>query len=310
MAATGALLASISLNPLMYIAATILLTLNTTIYHPPAHSYAAGLAKPKDRAKVLGILNAWGTFGMSLGSFSLSILMGLLAFSWRQIYLFWVIPIILGLISLYFVKTKPSHDKSQKTSGDRHETSQTTKLMSIDMILFLASSGIRRFGGSMTSGFLSIWLVESQGWRIAEMGLMFGVSSLMGIIASPLGGAMASRFSEKKWAVTTLFTSYTCFVIAILMKGFTPFLLFYLGQRFFSILGMPANASITAMLSPPEQRGIGFALSFLPGSITGAVTPIVAAYVADSFGLFSIFMTSAVIYFIGLGILQFGVKID
>jgi len=99
-------------------------------------------------------------------------------------------------------------------------------------------------------------------------------------------------------------------VLAIILKGFWPFMLFYLAQRFFGILEMPAGSAITARLSPPRQRGMGFALSSLPGSLVGAVAPIVAAFIADSYGTYPIFIAAAVIYNIGLAVLQFGVKME
>ncbi|MDH5199584.1 MAG: MFS transporter [Candidatus Bathyarchaeota archaeon] len=309
MAAVGAFLGGISLNPWMYIAATTLTTLNSTIYHPAAQSYTTKITKPEDRARALGIWNGGGTFGMSLGPLSISVLMGVFAFQWRQVYQFWVLPILFGLAVLFFMKD-PTEVMVGEASLEKGEADSASSLLSSNMIMFLASSGVRTFGGSLTSGFLSIWLAKAQGWSLADMGLMFGASSMMGIVVSPLGGEMASRFGEKRWAVVTLFASYTCFVLAITLKGFWPFMIFYLAQRFFGILEMPAGAAITARLSPPRQRGMGFALSALPGSLVGAAAPIVAAFIADSYGIYPIFIAAAVIYYVGLGVLQFGVKID
>jgi ACS family hexuronate transporter-like MFS transporter len=309
MAAVGALLGSISVDPWMYIVATTLLTLNSTIYHPAAQSYTTSNTRQRDRARALGIWNGGGTFGMSLGPLSISILMGVLAFQWRQVYQFWVLPILVGLVALFFLKDSTEVTR-REASDEGSEPGAATTLLSSSMIMFLTSSGIRRFGGSLTTGFLTIWLVENQGWTLANLGVMFGVSSLIGIVASPLGGELAARFGEKRWAVVTLFVSYTCFVLAIILKGFWPFMFFYLAQRFFGILGMPASIAITAKLSPPQQRGMGFALSTLPGSLVGSVAPIVAAFIADSYSLYLIFIVAAVIYYVGLGVFQFGVKID
>jgi len=293
----------------MYVAATILLTLNSTIYHPAAQSYIIGITKPKDRVKALGIWNGGGTFGVSLGPLSISILMGIFAYQWRQVYWFWALPILLGLVALFFLKDSAKIPK-RETAEEGVEAGSASKLLSVNMILFLVSSGIRRFGGSLTSGFLSIWLAESQGWNLASIGIMLGVGSLMGIVASPLGGELASRFGEKKLSVITLFASHTCFLLAITLKGFWPFMFFYLAQRFFGILAMPATAWITAKLSPPRKRGMGFALSSLPTNLVGFVAPIIAAVIADVYGVYTIFVVTAVIYFLGLGVLQFGVKID
>lgn len=309
MAAVGAFLGSISVSPLMYIVATTLLTLNSTIYHPAAQSYTIGTTKPKDRVRALGIWNGGGTLGVSLGPISITILMGVFAFQWRQVYQFWVLPILLGLVALFFLKDSSSVITRQNADKNS-DVDSANKLFSLNMIFFIVSSGIRRFGGGLTSGFLGIWLVETQGWNLASIGIMFGVGSLMGVVAAPLGGELATRFGEKRWAVLTLFVSYLCFVLAITLKGFWPFLIFYLGQRFFGMLGMAANGSITARLSPPRQRGMGFALSSFSGSLVGFVGPIIAAFIADSYGIYLIFFVAAVIYYIGLGVFHFGVKID
>ncbi len=311
LAAAGAFLGSISNNPWMYIVATTLLTLNTTIYHPPSQSYVSKITNPKDRSRALGIWHAGGTTGFSLGPLSITILRGVFAFNWRQVYGFWVLPILLGLVALYFVK--PTDEMvSQEAKEDWEEEEDTVEtLLNRNMIFLLLSGTIRRFGGGLTAGFLTIWLAKSQGWSIFQIGLMLGVSSLMGIVASPLGGELASKFGEKRWLVATLFVSYTCFMLAIVLKGFWPFMLFYLAQRFFGILGMPANMTITSRLSPSKQRGVGFALSSIPENVIKPLAAIVAAYMADYLGLYyPIFLATAMIYFVGLAVLQFGVKLD
>jgi MFS family permease len=40
------------------------------------------------------------------------------------------------------------------------------------------------------------------------------------------------------------------------------------------------------------------------------IAALAAAYIADTYGLYPIFMATAVIYFIGLAVLQFGVRIE
>lgn len=308
-AAVGAFLGSISMNPWMYIVASALLTLNSTLYHPPSQSYVSKIIRPSYRSRALGVWHAGGTTGMALGPLSITILMGVLAFQWRQIYGFWVLPILLGLVALYFVKP-PAEIAEREDKEYWDEDGTVERLLNKDMIVFLLSNTIRRFGGGLTTGFLSIWLAESQGWKISQIGMMFGVSSMMGIVASPLGGELASRFGDKKWLVETLFSSYTCFLLAVVLKGFWPFMFFYLAQRFFGILGMPASMTITARLSPPRQRGVGFALSSIPQNIVGPLAALVAAFIADFYGLYPIFIATAVIYYIALGVLHLGVKIE
>jgi predicted MFS family arabinose efflux permease len=235
--------------------------------------------------------------------------MGLLAFNWRQIYGFWIIPILLGIVALYFVKA-PSEivKKEERDKWEEKETVDT--LLNTNMMFLLLSGTVRRFGGGLTTGFLSIWLAEAQGWTIGQIGIMLGISSLMGIVASPLGGELASRFGEKRWFSGTLLGSYVFFALAFFVRGFWPFFILFITHRVFGILSMPANMTLTARLSPPKQRGVGFALSSIPMNVAMPVAAMAAAYIADTYGLYPIFMTTLVIYFVGLAIFHLGVRIE
>lgn len=155
MAAIGAFLGSLSMDPWMYIVASTFLTLNSTIYHPPAQNYVSNISNPKDRSRVLGIWHAGGTTGMSLGPLSITILIGMLAFQWRQVYSFWTLPILLGLVVLYFVMDPGQIvKKEERDKWDEGDTVE--KLLNINMITLLLSGTIRRFGGGLTTGFLTI----------------------------------------------------------------------------------------------------------------------------------------------------------
>ncbi len=308
-AAAGAFLGSVSTTPWMFIVTSTLLTLTSTIYHPPAQSFISDIASPKDRSRAMGIWFAGGTTGVSLGPLSITILMGVLAFSWRQVYGFWIIPILLGLVAIYFVKSPAEIVKKEvRDSWEEEETVDT--LLNSNMIFLLLSGTVRRFGGGLTTAFLRIWLAEAQGWTIGQIGIMLGISSLIGLIASPLGGELASRYGEKRLYVATLFGSYSFFALAFFLKGYWPFMIAYITHRFFGILGMPASMTLTARLSPPKQRGVGFALSSIPMNVVMPIAALVAAYIADSYGLYPIFIATSVIYFIGLAILQIGVRIE
>lgn len=308
-AAVGAFLGSISTTPWMFIVASTLLTFNSTLYHPPAQSYVSDITSPRDRSRALGIWHSGGTTGVSLGPLSITLLMGVLAFNWRQIYGFWVIPIFLGLVGLYFVK--PSSEMVEREERQKwDEKDAVDSLFNSNMLFLLLSSTVRRFGGGLTTGFLSIWLAEAQGWTVSQIGIMLGISSLMGIVASPLGGELSSRFGEKRWFSGTLLGSYIFFALAFFIKGFWAFLILYIISSFFGILGMPANMTLTARFSPRKQRGVGFALSSIPMNVVMPVAALVAAYIADEFGLYYIFMITIVIYFLSLAIFHLGVRIE
>lgn len=310
MAALGALIAGLSGNIIMYTAATSLLTLNSAFYHPSASSYVTRNASPKDRAKALGLMNTGGILGFALGPLSITILFETMGYSWRQTYLFWVIPILLGLGVLHLARSESDDSPSSPTEKPAAKAEKEPELLSTGMTLFLLSTGIVGLGSSMVSTFLSIYLAESLGWGLASIGLMLGISSLTSLVAAPLGGVLASRFGEKRCAVASQLASYTCFLTAFLTRDMLPFMILYLAYSFLSTIAMAPTQAITARLSPERKIATGYALYFLPTSITGIIGPIIAASIADYFNMFPIFIASAALYYLGLGILQLGVKID
>ena len=308
-ACAGSLLASATQSPLMFIVAVSLLYINTTIYHPASYSFTTRLFRPRDRSKALGIHGAGGTFGMSIGPLSLAILMGYFAFGWRQVYLFWFVPLLIGILAVFLIRSEPRDDAEVRSDPNTPQV-QAKKLLTTSLALFLVFGGIRMVAGGMTNSFLSVYLVGSRGWDQTFTFTIIGSSSLMGIFAAPIGGFLADRFGEKRWILMVLAVSYMCFGLAFAIPGTLPFVLMYLSHGFFNFLAMAANSALVAKLSPGRQRGLGYALFFLPGSIMGAVAPMMAAYIAEAFSLYSVFMTSLAAYVVGLLVLHFGVKVD
>ena len=146
-AAVGALLGSVSSTPWMFIVASTLLTFNSTLYHPPAQSYVSDITSPRDRSRALGIWHSGGTTGVSLGPLSITLLMGFLAFNWRQVYGFWIIPPLLGLVALIFVK--PASEIVAKEERDKWEEKEAVDtLLNRNMMFLLLSGTVRRFGGA------------------------------------------------------------------------------------------------------------------------------------------------------------------
>jgi len=305
----GALTAGLAQNPYMLIIAVSLLYLNTTIYHPASYSFTTFLFEPRDRPKALGVQGAGGTLGMALGPISISILVGILGLGWRQAYLSWVIPLIIGAVLVWYIKFIPTSDDEDKTSNEAG-VSGAQRLWTRSLVFFLSFGGLRTMAASMSTTFLSLWLVNTRGMDLALASLIFGTSSLMGIVASPLGGVLAARYGEKRWTTATTIVSYACFALAFLIPSNIAFTIFYLGYGFFNLFSMAANSAITAKLSPSKQRGLGFALYFLPGSIMGAVAPMVAAYIADLWGIYTVFLASISVFAVAWMVFTFGVKVD
>ncbi len=307
-ACVGALAASATNSPTMLIVAVSLLYINTTIYHPASYSFVSRSFKPRDRSKALGIQGAGGTLGMAIGPISLAVLI-YLGFQWRQVYLFWFFPLLLGIAMILAIKQEPTEDVVL-SEVEKIEQGQSGSLLSASLVFFMVYSGAKTIASGMTNSFLSVYLVETQGWGFEYASLILGGSYIMGIVAAPIGGFLAARYGDKRWTLTVLAVSYACYILAFLVGGVLPFTLLFLGSGFFTYLSMAANSSIMAKLSPGRQRGLGFALYFLPGSVMGAVAPMIAALIADNLGMYPIFIASFVAYVAAVVVLMFGVRVD
>ena len=164
------------------------------------------------------------------------------------------------------------------------------------------------FGMSMFAPFLSIYLSEVRGWSTVQIGFMLGISGILGLVGAPMGGFLATRFGEKRWVMASMLVASTFFIAAFYVQGIYPFMAMYLVYRLFGIMAMPGQAAITARLSPPSQMGMGFALTFMPSSITGVLAPMVGAWIADYSGYLPIFMVATGVMYLAVLIFSLAVK--
>jgi MFS family permease len=182
-------------------------------------------------------------------------------------------------------------------------------MFSASLIFFLIYRAVRFVAYSMSQSFMALYLVEERGLSGSLASLYIGSNTLMGLVAAPIGGFLAVRYGEKRWLLTVLVFAYTCFGLAISIPANGGFFAFYLAYGFLNYLGMASSAAIMAKLSPGKQRGLAYALFFLPSSLIGAVAPLLAASVAEAFGLTSIFYAAILTFFASLAVLAFGVRV-
>ena len=308
-AVIGSLLAATASGPLMLILAASLVYLNTTIYHPASYSFTTRLFDRGDRPKALGIHGAGGTFGVSLGPLTLSIFLGLLGLTWRHVYLFWAIPIGLGAVLVLRLKgERGNEDASVRDSMTELDVIEPSSLMTTSLMIFLVFTAIRTVAGQMIGTFMPLFIVDEKGFTVEQMGAVVSSRSLTGLLAAPLGGFLAARFGSKKWLATSIVMSLVMLSLVTVVPGGIVFVIVYMAYGFVGTLGMAARSTLIANLTPSSRRGVGYALLFLPGSIMGAIAPVVAANLIELFGFSRLFPASILISLVGLIVLVLGIK--
>lgn len=305
----GSLLAATASTPFMLIVAASLVYLNTTIYHPASYSFTTRLFDRDDRPKALGIHGAGGTFGVALGPLTLSVFLGLLGLSWRHVYFFWAIPISLGApLIMRLPDDEPAGVNDAERSAPLPDPGEPASLLTRGMMMFLIFTAVRTIAGQMISTFMPLYIVDVKGFAVEQVGVVVSSSSLTGLLAAPLGGFLAARFGSKRWLSASIVMSLTMLSVLTVVPGGIAFVIVYMTYGFVGTLGMAARSALIANLTPSSQRGIGYALLFLPGSIMGAIAPVVAANLIDLFGMARLFPVSIVVSIIGLVILVLGIR--
>jgi len=308
-AAAGAILAGVARNPVMLVAAISLVYINTTIYHPASYSYTTKSFKPQDRSKALGLHGAGGTLGHAMGPLAVSLLIGVLAWQWRQVYMVLVVPMIIGIIMVLFIEEETPDEK--KLNDDKpEEEGDSQRFLTGSLVMFLVYSALRSMGGSMISSFLVLYLQDIRGMDIALASFISSATTLTGLMAAPIGGYMAARHGDKRWLQGVLLAAFTLLALSFNIPGNTAFTTLYVAYGFTSTLGMAPRSAIMAKLTPRRQRGLGYALFFLPGSIVGAFAPVVAGYLAGLIGFGNVFNIAIAINFTALAVLRFAVKVE
>lgn len=305
-AGVGAVLAGTASTPLMLIVAVSLIYINTSIYHPASYATTAKMFKPEDRAKAMGLHGAGGTLGHAMGPLSVSLLVGLLAWQWRQVYLFLAVPMIVGILMVY--KLPDSEDEEKEEKQEVKTTGE--KFLTTSLIMFLAYQATRMIASSMMNTFLVLYLQDVRGMSLTVSTFLQSTNTLTGLVFAPIGGYLAAKYGDKQWLQVSLLAAFTVLAVAFQIPNNSLFMGLYVLYGVGNTLGMAGRSAIMARLTPSGQRGLGYALFFLPGSIIGAIAPFVAGYVADIMGFQTIFNVAVVVNFVALGILKFAVKVD
>jgi MFS family permease len=302
----GILIASQTHNYATLILAISLVSINITIYHPASYRLITRL-QAQERLKALGIHEACGTLGVAIGPLAVSVLIGVLALNWRQVYVFWLVPLLVGIIAVLKIRSESGVDVKDDTSNESNTS--IGSLFTLTLTLFLIFVGIRMVAGQMVEIFVPIYLVDEKGISSVLASFIYGIGSAVRVVGAPVGGLLASRFGTKRWLLVALSFTYVSLGLAVAIPHSVAFVVFYIMYSFCNTLSMTANSAIMAQLSPIRRRGLGYALFFLPGSLVGAVAPLISAAFADAFGMTSIFVVAVIIYVIGQFVIKFGVKV-
>jgi FSR family fosmidomycin resistance protein-like MFS transporter len=197
----GILLANFTHNYVTLILAIILVSINVTLYHPASYRLISQL-RNRERLKALSVHEGSGTLGVAIGPLSVSVLLGVLALNWRQVYLFWLPPILIGILAIFKLPSESNVNLEDDTLRDANPSRST--LFSLNLALFLLFLGVRTMAGQMIDTFVPVYLVDERGLQGIQASFIYGIGSAVRVVGAPVGGLLASKFGTKRWLVVSL----------------------------------------------------------------------------------------------------------
>lgn len=166
------------------------------------------------------------------------------------------------------------------------------------------SSFIDRLGGSLIAPFYALYITEHLQVGMVEVGKLFAVFAISGLVGSTLGGALSDKIGRKSILLFGLFFS----AMGSLAMGLVDQLyLFYVLAVVVGILGeiaAPAYQSMVADIVPEEKRSEAYAVLRVVHNLAVTIGPAIGGILAGISYLL-LFVIDAVSSTIMAGIVAF-----
>ena len=151
-------------------------------------------------------------------------------------------------------------------------------------VLVLSISGaLGMFSRAMAFPYAPLFIL-SLGGAPAEIGLIYALGPLGGLIVFPIAGYLADHTSRAKLIAFTGYFSSSTFLIYIFARSWHWVAVGRLLQGF-AVLQFPASSAIVADSLSPENRGRGMATMMTISGSVAIVAPYVAGVLLDSYGI-------------------------
>jgi MFS family permease len=148
---------------------------------------------------------------------------------------------------------------------------------------------IDRLGGGLLYPFFSLYLTSHFGISMSEVGLLFAVFSIAGLVGSLLGGSLTDRMGRRWMIILSLVaTSLTALAMGLVNTTGLFFVIAFI-SGLFAEAGTPAYHSAVADLLPQESRAGGFAILRVGINLSAALGPLLGGLIATRsyLGLFA-----------------------
>jgi len=279
-----------------------------SFYHPAANTIISlGI---KERGKAFGVNGIAGSLGTSTVPFVAAFLGA--RWGWKSPYiLFGIGVLIVGFfaLSLPSYRMEPIERKEPKDPNEDQgaipstETlsSQRKGIITTSLVLFYLSCALGGMGNRGVLTFLPTYLGREfsqvlKGLDPVRVGGIFATVTLIaGAAGQYIAGALVDRYRPQQLYIITLLISAASILLMAFTRGI-PLLLGAVGFGFFSFAIQPMQNTIVARILPKRRQGVGYGFMFFMTFGIGSVAAAFSGWLADRFGLSSVFWAMGLCY--------------
>ena len=165
----------------------------------------------------------------------------------------------------------------------REPASKTFGFMRGNVLVLSISGALGMFCRSMVFPYTPLFIL-SLGGQPAEIGFIYALAPLGGLIAFPIAGYLADRTSRARLIAYTGYFSSAIFLLYILAQSWHWIALARLLLGF-AVLQHPATSAIIADSLSPQSRGRGMATMMSLSGTLAILAPYVAGVLLDAYGI-------------------------
>jgi len=289
-AAVPYLLIAATSNYWVILISMVVVGVGVFLWHPAAITSISELY-PQQRGYGLALHELGASLGDALAPLAAGFLLAYL--SWRQVL---TANVVLGLAVVVVIVQVLAHLRRQRSEMAAKGRSMRAYVAGIrallgnaNLLMLALVSGIRSLSQNGLSTFLPLYLIYDLKLPASLAGVYLALVQASGMVATPIAGTLSDRVGPKRIAtVGMLSTSVIVLVFAALDLG-PAFVVVLALMGFFLYSMRPAIFRWAIGVVPREYEGTAVGALFTTQALFSTVMPVLGGFLADRYGLLSVF---------------------
>ena len=278
----------------------------TQFWHAPATAFLS-FYYTSNWGYVVGLHGMGANLGEAIGPLVAGMVIA--ATTWQMgAFVPAVVSILAATLLFIFLNPKDTNKEIETSRGmsfEKYLISFLSLLKNVDVITLCFMMGMRSTAQLLVRTFVPLYMRDTLGASASLIGTVYAVMHVGGMLANPIGGVASDNYGRKPILIFALLAA-TAIILGITLVG-NEFL-FVLGIGFlgFTLYATrPVTQSWILDMVPRNLHGTSVAVRSVIQSLLGLAAPPIGGWLADNYGLLTVFYGIAIILLLANGLVIF-----